>query len=425
MKQTTLKQSFTFSGIGVHSGENGSVAVHPAPADSGYQLKVGKYQVKIAPWRIDGSRQCSAVMVNEEITISMMEHVLSALFGMGVDNAIIEVLEGREIPILDGSALEIANKIVEAGVKELDAEQPYYQLTHDASAGAYGCVVCATPIREREFRITYTLDYPDSPLAQGTVEKVITPEVYLKEIAPARTFVMQSQIEAARKAGLGKGATTQNTLVINGTEVVNNSLRMKDELMAHKMLDLIGDLATVGWRLGAHVIATKSGHALNQKLAQDLRLLALSHEHPGGVMGIKDIRKVIPHRYPFLLVDRVLEIEPLVYVHAYKNLTGNEEFFNGHFPDEPIMPGVLQIEALAQAAAVGMVNPNRLAVLTGVDEVKFRRQVVPGDQLHLVGHILKYNGRIGVLSAKAMVNGELACSAVIKCAFIDKNNGAI
>jgi beta-hydroxyacyl-ACP dehydratase FabZ len=204
-------------------------------------------------------------------------------------------------------------------------------------------------------------------------------------------------------------------------------LRIDNEPIAHKILDIIGDLATCGWRLGAEVIAHRSGHALNHKLAQEIRLKAIENEHPGGLLNIRDIENTLPHRYPFLLIDRVLEVEPLVYVHAYKNLTRNEDFFNGHFPGTPIMPGVLQIEALAQAGIVGVLgaNPDSLAVLTGIEEVKYRRQVVPGDQLHLTGHVIKYNGRIGSMSAKATVNGELACSAIIKFAFIKRDTGTI
>lgn len=427
MKQTTLAKAFIFEGRGLHSGEVCRVQVGSGAPNSGYVLKQGRHSALIAPWRLDHRHHCTAVKLTEEIEILTVEHLLAALYGMGVDNAEIEMQQGNEIPGADGSALEFAQKIKEVGIIEQDADARYYQLTHEVCAGAVGSCLTAIPLKERELRISYFLDYPQSPLARGIMEKVITPEVFLNEIAPARTFVMQADVEQLQKSGLGKGANTQNTLVLNGNEVVNNTLRFAGEPIAHKILDLIGDLASCGRRLGAQIIAHKSGHALNHKLAQAIRLGALNFEHPGGVMNIKDIEKRLPHRYPFLLVDRVLELEPLVYVHAYKNITRNEEFFNGHFPGEPIMPGVLQIEALAQAGAVGMLEnkKNTLAVLTGVDEVKYRRQVVPGDQLHLSGHVTKYNGRIGAMFARATVNGELACSATIKFAFINTETGTL
>jgi UDP-3-O-[3-hydroxymyristoyl] N-acetylglucosamine deacetylase/3-hydroxyacyl-[acyl-carrier-protein] dehydratase len=365
--------------------------------------------------------------VAPEVEVMTVEHLLAALYGMGIDNALIEVLTGNEIPGGDGSAWEIAQQIQRVGTETLAPEAKYYQLTHDVAAGAYGCAIAATPSKQRELRISYYLEYPGSSLACGMISKVITPEVFLNEIAPARTFVMQHEDEALQKAGLGKGATTLNTLVVDGDKIVNNALRLEHELLAHKMLDIIGDLATCGYRLGANLIAHKSGHALNHKLAAEIRLKAIEHDHPGGLLNIQAIERILPHRYPFLLIDRVLEIEPLVYVHAYKNLTRNEEFFNGHFPGTPIMPGVLQLEALAQAGVVGVLGENKdlLAVLTGIEEVKYRRQVVPGDQLHLTGNTIKFNGKLGSMAAKATVNGELACSAIIKFAFINRETGTL
>ncbi len=255
------------------------------------------------------------------------------------------------------------------------------------------------------------------------VAKTITPEVFLQEIAPARTFVMQSEVEELQKAGFGKGADTQNTLVIDGDKVVNNKMRIENEPAAHKILDIIGDFACLGMRIGAHIVANKSGHKLNNAVGRELRMQLLEEKYPAGLMTIADIRQKLPHRYPFQLVDRVLEREEGHRIVAYKNLTSNEEFFNGHFPGQPIMPGVLQVEALAQAGGLGMAsgeNDGKLAVLTGVDRVKYRRQVVPGDKLILEVSVLKYNGRIGVVAGKAMVNGELACSAEIKFAFIPR-----
>lgn len=423
MKQTTLSGEFTVSGVGLHLGEEATVTVKPAVANTGYRFFSGSDEGLVRPWYIDGSKHRSILKLRKGTEINTVEHILAALYGMGVDNAVIEV-EGSEIPGTDGSSLEFATKIAEVGVVDLEDEAEYYKLKKDASAGAAGCSITATPIKENELRITYMIDYKESSLARGVIEKVITPEIFLKEIAPARTFVMQSEVESLQSAGFGKGANTQNTLVLDGDEVVNNTLRVDSEPAAHKILDIIGDLACTGVRLGAHIVACKSGHALNKKFAENIRMDAMESLYPDGVMTIKDIRTKMPHRYPFQLVDRVIELEAGQRVVAYKNLTSNEEFFNGHFPGQPIMPGVLQIEALAQVGGLGMAASDidgKLAVLTGVDSVKFRRQVIPGDKLLLEAKVLKYNGRLGSIEAKASVNGELSCSAVIKFAFIPRD----
>ena len=422
MKQTTLKEEFSLSGVGLHLGEESKVTVKPAPAGTGYKFISGKDEGLVRPWRIDGSKHRAILTLNKGTQINTVEHILAALYGMGVDNALVEV-EGKEIPGLDGSALEFARKIDQLGIVELAEEADFYQLQKEATAGAYGCSITITGIKEPELQISYLIDYKESSLAQGLVEKVITPEVFLKEIAPARTFVMQSEVERLQKAGYGKGADTQNTLVLDGDKVVNNSFRVENETAAHKILDIIGDLACIGTRLGGHIFACKSGHLLNNKLAYSLCLDALEQKHPGGVMDIKDIKQKLPHRYPFQLVDRVIEREEAKHIIAYKNLTSNEEFFCGHFPGQPIMPGVLQIEALAQAGGLGMSisdEDGKLAVLTGVDNVKFRRQVVPGDKLLLELRVVKYNGRIGSVEGRATVDNELACSATIKFAFIER-----
>lgn len=426
MKQTTLANSFFVEGKGLHNGENGKVTFLPAPAGTGYMIRSGKDEGLVRPWRIDGSRNRSIITLEKGTQIHTVEHALAALYGMGVDNAILEV-EGNEIPGGDGSAKVFADHIAAVGVKELEEEAFFFQIEKEACAGAYGCTITATPIKERELRLTYTIDYPESPLAQGTVEKTITPEIFLNEIAPARTFVMKSQIEALQNAGLGKGANTQNTLVLDGAEVLQNALHFDGEPAAHKMLDIMGDLATVGFRMGGHIVARKSGHLLNNKLAGKLLLDGLEQKHPGGVKNIKDIENTLPHRYPFLLVDRVIECVPMKRVVAYKNLTRNEPFFNGHFPGQPIMPGVLQIEAMAQASGLGLLDnqDETLAVLTGVDDVKFRRQVVPGDRLLMEITVEKYNGRLGAIVGRATVDGDLACSATIKFAFINRSTGTI
>jgi UDP-3-O-[3-hydroxymyristoyl] N-acetylglucosamine deacetylase/3-hydroxyacyl-[acyl-carrier-protein] dehydratase len=339
-----------------------------------------------------------------------------------VDNAVISV-EGGEAPALDGSALEYVKGIQAAGLVEQEAERKVFVPKTPVSAGSGDVGVAAYPSPDRKFRVTYILDYRESPLARGTATFEITPGTYAEEIAPARTFVMREHADAMLAAGRGKGANPQNTLVIDGDRVVDNQFRLPDECLRHKILDLVGDLAVLNRRLGVHIVASKSGHDANLRLAAALERAIREAEHPTGIMDFQTVTGILPHRYPFLLIDRVLELEEKRSIVAVKNLTFNEAFFQGHFPGQPIMPGVLQIEALAQAGAIMMLGEFRgkgkLAVLMSADDVKWRRQVVPGDCLRLHAEFVKMKSRIGVVRAWAEVEGEITAEATIKFAIID------
>lgn len=421
MKQKTLKDKVSFTGIGLHTGTEGKVTLWPAEADSGLRLRVGGEEVRIAPSRAEGANHRTAIRVGER-TIHTVEHLLAPLLGLGVDNAWIEV-EGEEIPGLDGSAKIFAEQIAATGLVEQEREAKVLKLREAIAVGEKGACITAMPSSDGSFRVTYILDYPESPLAQGRIEMTVTPEAMLAEIAPCRTFVMKSHAEKMLKAGLGKGANTQNTLVLDGDHVLENTLRFRDECARHKLLDVVGDLATVGQRLAIHVVAHKSGHDLNLKLARRLAEEALRMEHPRGILDIRQIEGLLPHRYPFLLVDRVLELDPPNRIVTLKNVTRNEDFFNGHFPGQPIMPGVLQIEALAQSGGILIMNSpsskGKLAVLMAIEEVKFRRPVVPGDQLRMEVVFEKIKGRVGVANAWSTVDGEIATEVRIKFALVD------
>ena len=421
MRQHTLAREFSLAGTGLHTGAAVKVAGRPAEANSGFRLRAGEEEVGIQPGAAEGSRHRTVVSVNGT-EVNTVEHLLAALFGMGVDNAVIEV-EGGEVPGVDGSAKPFAEKVREVGVVEQDAPLRVGRLTRPVSAAGGGGCITAFPRAEGGLRITYVLDYPESRLARGTVEMTVTPAAMAEAIAPSRTFVMKCHAEAMRQAGLGLGASTANTVVLDGDAVVDNTLRFPDECARHKVLDLVGDLATTGRRLDMHVVAYKSGHVLTLELAQRLRQEIARVENPRGLLDIRQIERILPHRYPFLLVDRVVETEPRRRIRAYKNLTRNENFFNGHFPGQPIMPGVLQTEALAQTGGVLMMGERegqgKLAVLMGIDEVKFRRPVVPGDQLMMEVVFERFKGRIGVVYAKAEVDGEIATECRIKFALVD------
>ena len=421
-KQCTLAGEIVLSGIGLHSGESATVTLRPAPANSGLALRSGGAEEKLRPSLAKAAGHCNTIHLSKETGVMTVEHLLSALVGMGVDNAVIEV-DGKEIPGLDGSALEFAKAVSAVGLTTQEADRSVFIPKAPVSVGSASAGIVAYPSPDGEFSITYILDYKESRLAQGSRSFKLSGANYLEEIAPARTFVMQEHVDRMLAAGLGKGANHSNTIVLDGDRVVDNQLRFPDECIRHKILDLMGDLAILNRRLGVHIIASKSGHTQNCELAAALAREIIKVENPHGIMDIREIMDCLPHRYPFLLIDRILELEEKKRVVALKNMTGNEHFFQGHFPGQPIMPGVLQIEALAQAGAIMMLGEYRgkgkLAVLMSAEGIKWRRQVVPGDCLHLHAEAEKMKGRIGVVRTWATVDDEVTVEATIKFALID------
>lgn len=277
--------------------------------------------------------------------------------------------------------------------------------------------------------LCYWLDYGGSSLARGWVEFALTREGFTSDLAPARTFCMAGNVERLLADGLGKGASHENTLVIDGRRVVGNELRFPDEPARHKLVDLIGDLGLLGRPLVGRIVGFRSGHSLNAALVREVRR-ALQAEDLDAVLlepasastsvmrgGSRDVERMLPHRYPFLLIDSVVEVEPEKRAVAVKNVSRNEEFFQGHFPGNPIMPGVLQVEALAQTAGLllsGYVRAGvTTAALVGLDRVKMRRPVVPGDRLLLDVELRKKRRTLAVCEGRATVGGEIATEATL------------
>jgi len=421
-KQRTLAKDAVFSGIGLHTGAECSVTVKPGGIGSGLVVSSAGAAQRLRPGLSEGSRNANAVRLGENIEVMTVEHLLSALWGMGIDNAVLE-FAGPEAPGLDGSALEYAKAIQAAGIVEQDMGRDVFVPKSPVSVGNAGSGVTAYPSADGKFRVTYVLDYKESSRARGTVTVEITPELYMENIAPARTFVMKEHVEPMLAAGLGKGASPKNTLVLDGDAIVDNEFRVADECVRHKILDLVGDLSVLNRRLGVHIVASKSGHALNIELAKEIERVITKAENPAGLLSFAEITHMLPHRYPFLLVDRVVELEDKKRIVAVKNLTFNENFFQGHFPGKPIMPGVLQVEALSQAGAIMMLKEfagkGKIAVLMTADDVKWRRQVVPGDCLYLHAEFVKMKRTIGVVKTWATVDGEVTCEALIKFAVVD------
>ena len=419
MKQTTLKGSFSLYGKGLHTGLNLTVTFNPAPENTGYRIQridmEGEPVIEaIAENVIDTQR--GTVLGKGEARVSTVEHGLSALYALGIDNCMIQV-NGPEFPILDGSAIQYIEKIREIGIEEQNAPKDYYIIRKKLEVKDEQTGSCITILPDEDFSITAMCSFESKFISSqfATLDKM---ENYSKEIAAARTFVFVRDIEPLLQANLIKGGDLDNAIVIYERQTTQERLDMladmlhvehrdatdlgyiqhkplmwENECTRHKLLDIIGDLALTGRPLKGRVIATKPGHTVNNQFARQLRREIRAHEVQAPIydcnaeplMDVNRIRELLPHRYPMQLVDKVIEIGAN-YIVAVKNVTSNEPFFQGHFPEEPVMPGVLQVEAMAQAGGLLVLSsveePERWSTyFMKIDGVKFRQKVVPGDTL--------------------------------------------
>ncbi len=416
MKAKTLKTSLEFRGLGVHSGEEVRLLIEPRTDRVGFLLvhePTGR-AYEAVPGAVVETRRYTGIGT-EDHHLKVTEHVLSALFGLGVDAAVLR-FSHDEAPFYDGSALEYARRIAETPHEELDAEVPAFApadpvfLEGEDSAWAQ-----VTPADAWE--VLYGVSYRNG-LLQGALHLHLTPETYLREIAPARTFLFEDEVEALYERGLARGGSLDNALVFrtNGSVMNPDGLRFADEPVRHKILDLVGDLALGRHRPRARFVVWKGGHALHVALAR--RVAAATPN-----FDIREILRYMPHRYPFLLVDRVLYLDD-TWIQAVKNVTMNEPFFTGHFPENPIMPGVLIVEALAQAGGFLLLHrvpdpEGKLLVFAGLDKVRFRHTVRPGDRLILEGELLRFGGRLAKLRAVARVGTRIVAEGEFMASVVD------
>ena len=428
--QRTIKAPVEFSGVGLHTGEENSVKVQPAGAD---------YGIVFCRTDIEGHPEIPAhisKLVSKErrtslregpADVSTVEHLLAALYSLQIDNAKVEI-DGEEMPGLDGSALPFAKSLAEVGTVEQKATRKSFVLDEPIYVRDGDVSIVALPAEEG-LSLQYHLDHRtgDTEAIQSFGLKVGN-ESFLDQVAPARTFVMRQEVATLQAAGLGKGANRQNTLVIGPEGPEENELRFSDELARHKVLDLLGDLALGGFELQAHLIATRSGHSTNHQLVRMLLERMRKLEEEGYLaresgMTIRDILKLLPHRYPFLMVDRVIEMEGYQRGVGVKNVTFNEPFFQGHWPGQPIMPGVMQLEAMAQMAGIllfrKLENTGKLAVLWSIDKVKLRGAVTPGDQLRIEVETIRSRPGLGHVQARCKVAGKLVAEARLMFTLVD------
>jgi len=438
MLQRTLAKSVSISGKGLHTGEDVTVTLHPADVDHGIVFQrsdlYGKPTVRCHISNIATDLMRATALVDNNAKVITPEHLLSAISGMGITNVLVE-MTASEVPILDGSAKHWVNLIHEAQWTEQDKEVEYLTLDKPVTITEGNKTVIAIP--SDTFKITCT-SADDLGRHSQHLAVTLDAETYMSDIAPSRTFVYYEDIEPLLKAGKIKGGSIDNAIVLKDDQILSKEpLRYKDELVRHKILDIIGDLALVGKPLKAHIIAVRTGHALNAKLSAAILDAVAQKEEPKAKgegsptkkenfvvvdpqetqMDIRRISEILPHRYPFLLVDRVVDInDEANELTAIKNVTVNEQFFQGHFPGMPVMPGVLQVEAMAQAAGLLMLRKvareGVVAFFMSCDKVKFRQPVTPGDQLVIKVKILKMRGKsIATASGECYVGDKLVSNA--------------
>lgn len=419
LKQNTLKEQFSLSGKGLHTGLNLTVTFMPAPPDHGYKIQridmPGQpIMDAIAENVIDTQR--GTVLGKGDMRCSTVEHAMAALYALGLDNVLIQV-DGPEFPILDGSAELYVNAIQRVGILEQDAPKDFYYINKKMEFRDEATGACITLLPDEDFSITSMISFESSVLSSqfATLDNM---DKFATEVAAARTFVFVREIEPLLMAGLIKGGDLDNAIVIyehkttqenldklcqlTGAErhdaselgyLQHKPLVWDNEPARHKLLDIIGDMALIGKPIKGRIIATKPGHTINNKFARMMRKEIRKHEvqapyydpNKEPLMDVNRIRQILPHRYPMQLVDKVIEMKEQSIV-AIKNVTSNEPFFQGHFPNEPVMPGVLQIEAMAQAGGLLVLSkvddPEKYSTyFLKIDNVKFRQKVVPGDTL--------------------------------------------
>jgi len=434
LNQQTLNRSASFSGIGLHSGNRVNMTILPAPANSGVRFRRvdldGKPEIEARVENVSETNR-STTLAKGNVKVHTVEHVLAALAGYGIDNAIVE-LDANEPPIADGSSREFCKIIQAAGILPQPEKREYFTPTEPIELHLGETTMTIFP--DEQFKITCTSADKKGRFTQFYSTEV-TPKSWETELAHARTFCFYEEIEFLFKNGLIKGGSLENAVVIRDDAVLTTEpLRYPEEFVRHKMLDIIGDLSLVGKPIRGHIIAVRPGHAGNCGLAKKIveqinkpirAAQTFSPPPPDkkapeplpsaeGAMNIETIMQMLPHRYPFLMLDRILKMEGDTII-GVKNVTMNEPFFQGHFPGHPIMPGVLQLEAMAQVAGILLLKrieaANQIAYFMAAEDVKWRKPVVPGDTLVIEIEMTKIRGKIGKAKGVCKVDGEIVSEA--------------
>src|SRR3954469_9893223 len=439
MKQRTLAREVSLKGSALHSGDAVTLTMKPAPVDHGVVFRRidihGSPELRPRVDQVTDLVRATTIQVGHA-KIQTVEHVLSALHGCGVDNVIIE-MDASEPPIMDGSAKPFVNLILQGEPVEQDKDREYFTLDAPISVTRGNSSLIALPSDELKISCTSS---DDRGIHTQHLSLTIDPDVYMTQIAAARTFTIYEDIEELLKLGKIKGGSLDCAVVIRGDKIISKEpLRFPDEFVRHKILDIIGDIMLLGQPLKAHIVATRPGHAINAELTKVLfakleerKKAPKKKPRPTVVLPTEsslDIRRIldtIPHRYPFVMLDRIVEFVGQDELVAIKNVTINEPYFMGHFPTNPVMPGVLQLEAMAQAAGIVMLrrtgNSGKTAFFMSADKVKFRKPVRPGDQITINAKITKVRGdKLAAAECNCTVGGQVVSSAELMFAVVDED----
>src|SRR4029453_3089231 len=433
--QHTVAKTASLSGTALHTGDKVPLKLHPAPVDHGIKFKRKDLQDEpTIDAKIENLKTVErATTIGEgSVRVHTVEHILSALSAMGVDNAIVE-MDANEPPIGDGSAQPYVDLVKKAGVMAQDESRKFFDVREPMHVEAKtGALLVLLP--DDKFRISCTQAGPNNRFAQF-LSMEVTPSIFEREIAPARTFVYYEDVKPLMDKNLIKGGSLENAIVVRGDAVLSKEpLRFGDEFVRHKILDIIGDLALVGRRIRGHVVAVKPGHATNADLARSINreqtrrsALAAPRTIPSGDGGldIDQIMQILPHRFPFLMVDRILSFETETKCMGVKTVKIKEPFFQGHFPGHPVMPGVMQVEAMAQVASILLFKlaktTSRIGYFMSADGVKFRRPVLPGDTIFIHAELTKSRGeRLAKAKCHCVVNDAIVSEAELMFTFLDK-----
>ncbi len=435
-KQKTILKEVSLSGYGLHTGLASTVTIKPAGENAGITfvrvdlptkpaIRVGADTIRLD----SGVPRCTSIG-QADVFIHTVEHLMSALGGLAIDNVVVEI-NAKEVPFLDGSSLQFLQAFKNVGFLEQDAPREWIEVKEPLIVARNDASIVALPGEESKF--SYLMDYSHPFLRSQYFALALSAENFEKQIASCRTFCLEEEGRELRKNNFGLGATYENTLVVGEKGVINNTLRFPDEFCRHKVLDMIGDLYLLGKPIRGNIAASKSGHQMNLEL---LLKIHSQQEHYAKhtflpnydfcqhtQLDVGQIMKILPHRYPFLFVDRVVHLEGGKKIVGIKNVTANENFFTGHFPSRPVMPGVLMVEALAQAGGIlVLTNPEhhgKVALFMAVDKVKFRKLVVPGEQLTLEVEMIRDRSRTAQMKGVAKVGDEIAVEAEFMVSFLD------
>ncbi len=425
-QQQTLKTDFSIDGRGLHSGAPAAAEVRPAPPDTGIVFRRtdldGEPAIPADAALVSGV-EWETVIGQGERVVRTVEHLLAAVAAHGLDNVEIR-LDGSEPPALDGSAVGWCSAIHEAGIESQGAPARSIRVheTLTVNEGESRYVV----LPEEGFRVSARIEFEHPAIGEQYASERITAARFCERLAPARTFGLEHWADLLHERGLARGSGADNTIVLaDDTRADELDLRFPDEFVRHKMVDMVGDLALVGTRIRGHVIAERPSHRGNVALARRLQRLRSASRDGGPVLDIDRIMECLPHRYPFLLVDRVMEFEPERRIVALKNVTINEPFFEGHFPGHAIMPGVLIVEAMAQAGGLLLMNTledpsSKVVYFMALDDVRFRRPVRPGDTLEFEVELVQFRKTVFRMRGVSRVDGQVVAEGSMMAQLVDR-----